>query len=151
MANLFGTTQPTIYAEGESTSFVLPVMDAGGKNIKFEKVVKTWIDFDDVIQERVKGYRLKASFIWNEISATNLDNLINIMNIPGQKFIKFSSLPRKYPFVVEALETGLESGKYDVGDSASLSIIGTHLVQRLPSLDEFYAIVSPLYRILNTS
>ncbi len=151
MANLFGTTQPTIYTDGEASSFVLPAMDAGGKNIIFEKDAKTWLDFDGVIQERVRGYRLKASFIWNEISATNLDNLINIMNIPGQKFIKFSTLPRKYPFVVDGFESGLESGKYDVGDSASLSIIGTHLVQRLPSLDEFYAIVSPLYRILNTS
>ncbi len=151
MPNLFGTTQPTIYAEGESTSFVLPVMDAGGKTIFFEKESKSWLDFDGVIQERVKGYRLKASFIWNEISATNLDNLINIMNIPGQKFIKFSTLPRKYPFVVDTFETGLESGKYDVGDSATLAIIGSHLVQRVPSLDEFYAIVCPLYRILNTS
>ena len=74
------------------------------------------------------------------------------MNIPGQKFIHFSTFPasRKYPFIIEEFEPGLQHG-YDVGDSAVLSIRGTHLISRLPSLDEFYAIVVQNGRILNTT
>jgi hypothetical protein len=150
MANLFGNAMPTIYANGETTSFQLPLADKGGRNIFFRKIPKNWTDFDDVIQERIKGYRLEGEFIWSEIDSSDLDNLINIMNIPGQKFIKFSTLPRKYPFIVTEFEPGLQNG-YDFGDSARLTILGSHIVQRLPSIDEAYTIVSPYYRILNTS
>jgi len=149
VANLFGDSMPTLYANGETTSFALPVADGEGKNIFFRKVTKTWTDFFGTIQERTKGYRLEASFKWSEITATNLDNLIQFLNIPGQKFIKFSTLPRKYPFIVTEFEPGLQYGRDD-GDSAILSILGTHLVNRLPSIDEFYAIVR-LGKILNTS
>lgn len=151
MANLFGDAMPTLYANGETTSFQLPVTDNNAKNILFRKITKQWIDFNGVLQERTKGYRLECNFAWSEISATNLDNLIQFLNIPGQKFIWFSSFPqsRKYPFVVDEFEPGLQYG-YDDGDSARLSLVGTHLIARLPSLDEFYAVVR-LGKILNTS
>lgn len=151
MANLYGDEMPTLYANGETTSFQLPVTDNDAKNIFFKKITKTWIDFYQVLQERVKGYRLEANFTWSEIDADDLDNLIQFLNIPGQKFIHFSTFPasRKYPFVINEFEPGLQYG-YDDGDSARLSIIGTHLIARLPSLDEFYAVVR-LSKILNTS
>lgn len=151
MANLFGDTMPIIYAKGETMSYTLAAMDAGNKIIYFRKEPKTWTDFNNVIQERIKGHRLVCEFYWGYISPTNLDNLINIMNVPGQKFIKFPTLPRKYPFIVEEFEPGLNEGRYDSGDSLRMTLLGTHLVARLPSIDEAYTIVSPYYRILNTT
>lgn len=152
MANLFGDTMPTLYTTGESTSLTLPVVDRDAKIQYFEKVTKTWLDGDGILQERIEGWRLRCSYEWSEITATNLDNIIQFMNSPEQKFIKFPTFPksRKYPFIVEEFTPGLQYG-YDVGDSARLVIVGTHIVQRFPSLDEMFVVVSPYHRILNTT
>lgn len=152
MANLFGDAMPTLYTDGETTSLLLPTADKDAKIQFFEKVTKTWIDGDGILQERVEGYRLRCSYEWSEITATNRDNITQFINSPGQKFIKFPTFPksRKYGFIIEDFTPGLAYG-YDDDDSMRLSIVGTHIVQRYPSIDEMFVIVSPYYRILNTT
>lgn len=151
MPNIYGTAMPFIYGDGENINFQMAVMDEGGKNIRFQKELTTWKDFNGVIQTRIEGFRLIAEFNWSYISPTDLGYLSTIDSFQGQLFIKFPSIPRKYPFYVESLEEGLQEENVDEGDSARLVIKGTHLISEKPNLDSIFVITSPYYRILNTS
>jgi hypothetical protein len=141
MANIFGTNAVTIYVDEEAYDLPMPIR--GGRNETFVKETKTWIDITNEIQERIKGYRLEAKYEYDFIENDDLENLITIYNAVSKSSnikLKFQTLPRHYPVIIEEFDRGLGSG-YTFKDSAMIHFVGKTLVKNFPNPDLVYTIL----------
>lgn len=136
MPNIFGTP-PTIYMSNGNT-FTLPLAARGGRDEDFKKVIKTWMDLENNIQQRFKGFRLQCSYRFDYVSDTNIDRFALIVNDTGLIKIKFQTLPPLYLVRVSEFKHGLADG-LNSADAVEISFEGLQLVKSFPTPDLFYS------------
>lgn len=126
MANVFGTTTPTIYVG--STAKTLPAIARGGRTENFIKDPKTWIDLNGVIHERIKGYRLHARYVFGNLTSSTIDTILEIFNAKEQVYLQFSNLThKKFPVIVQPdIQHDLWNGISEK-DQVVLEFVGTKL------------------------
>lgn len=146
--NILGRAMPTIYVDG--VDYLLPTVEKGNRAENFVKVSKTWVDIDNIIQERVKGYRLVASYTWEILSNSDAEDLITIYNATKDSRdirIKFSTFPRHYRIRIpdDGFNHSLAEG-YSFRSSVSMDIEGVGLVRSFPTADQFITITPQLFQ-----
>lgn len=142
MSNLFGVNPPIIYVD--DTPYQLPSPVRGGRDEDFPKEIKSWIDLDDEIHERIKGYRLETSYEYEFIENDDLEDLITIYNAISTSSnikLKFQTLPRHYPIIVKKFKIDKGSGYSFTKDSAKISFIGKTLIDAYPNPDNVYTLL----------
>ena len=95
MSNIFGTQTPTIIIDG--IEYQLPKTSRGGREETFIKETASWTDLNGEIHERVKGFRLKASYKYEYINNDNFETLLTIFNKIDESSniqLKFQTIPR---------------------------------------------------------
>lgn len=152
MANLFGATPPIIYVG--NTAYQLPFSDRAGREEDFKKRLKVWRDLDNVLRKRVKGYELQCTYRWqntevkaaSDTSTVGIDELTTILNSEEQIYIKFSTLPTRYPVYIpdDGFKHGLADGLNDA-DAVELNLVGTTWIKAYPNPDLIY-FMPPIYR-----
>ena len=144
MANVFGTTMPTIYLS-DSSSVSLPKAFRFGRTEHFIKETKSWRDLNKRIQTRIKGFRLQCSYNWEKLTDIQYDELNNIINDVGVIFLKFATIPRRFAVRVVDHSHDLEAGfiNYDKG---SIEFEGLDLIKDYPHPDLYYSMVPLLGR-----
>ena len=150
MANIFGTTPPKIYlgtvkavsienqTAYEYTEYSLEKPTTGGRYEDFQKESSFYFDLNDMMQEKIKGFRVIAKYNWKYITNDFLENLLEIANWRGPVFIKFQTIPRKYEVKVVSFKRENEGG-YSKNDAASIEFQGVKLIKAYPNPDLFYA------------
>jgi len=136
--NILGITMPTVYIDG--VDYQLPIASQGGRQETFEKDIKEWIDLDNVIHERIRGYRLKAEWEWEQLTAVEINDLIEIYNAAKRTTdvrLKFSTFPRRYLIRITDFEHELSDGR-GFRSAASMEVEGTRLLDAFPNPDLFY-------------
>ena len=144
--NFLGKAMPTIYLDG--VDYPLPSPEVGGRSETFEKEIREWIDLDNVIHERIKGYRLLASYTWSTLTATEINDLINIYNatkITNETKLKFSIFPKHYNVRITNFEHDLSEGR-GFRSSARMELQGLSLLSNFPTSDQFITIVPLMMR-----
>ena len=135
--NILGMTMPTVYVDG--VDYLLPITDRGNRKESFEKESKTWMDLDRILHERIKGYRLQATYEWDFLSNIEINDVLNIYNAAkttNDLKIKFSSFPRKYTFRIVGFTHKMSTG-LGYKSSAKMSIEGINLLNAFPNPDQF--------------
>ena len=136
MANIFGVIPPKIIING--IEYQLPKTSRGGREETFVKIVTSWIDLNDEIQERVKGFRLQASYKYDFLTNDDFETLLiifNEINKTSNIQLKFQTIPRGYPVIVEKeINHGLAGG-FNAYDSAEISFRGKTIVSEFPNPD----------------
>lgn len=132
MANVYGVGSPIVYLSGGST-ITLPATVQGGREEDFIPEGKVWPDFQGTKSDRIK-YRLRAKYTWPKLTSTEMDDMLDIINWPAQKAIKFPAFDRHYEFrVIRGGRTN--AGGSELYDAFVFEIEGRHLVSRVPNLD----------------
>ncbi len=132
MPSLFGEGSPLIILPGETIT--LPVPKKGSKIQSFIAEVDFRTDFAGTLHEELDGYRLYVNYKWDNISATDREAIIRIVNTRVEKYIKFPGFLRRYPIIVDKFEPGHRDG-YDDADEVQLILRGKHLLESQPSVD----------------
>lgn len=133
MANLFGAGQPVIYVDG-ATAYTLPRLPQNGREEDFKPEIissRTGFDGKKTIN---KKYRMHVRYTWVKIDPTDLDNLVQTLNRPGQKELKFPAFSRRYAFNVIDHKR-VNAGGSELYDGFYLELEGADLVSHYPSLD----------------
>ena len=136
MANIFGTERVKIIID--NNEFTFPKTSRGGREEDFIADKKIWIDLNKKLQERIKGYRLKAIYRYEILDSGEFEDLVNAYNSSKILFLKFDTVPRYFPVIITNFRHGLAGG-LNTNDECEIEFTGTQLTKRYPNPDEFYA------------
>lgn len=152
--NIFGDNMPTIiiaetYEQDGATTrstgveYQLPTTTRNGRHENFEKVVgNSWVDLNDITHERIKGYRLVASYDYERLINDDFETLLDIYNESKKTAsirIRFATIPIEYPVRVVGWDHGIYAG-YTRYDSAKIEFEGVTIVKEFPNPDNIYNI-----------
>lgn len=138
LQNILGLEMPTLFVDG--VDYQLPRTDVGNRQETFEKEAKVYLDLNNEIHERVRGFRLQASWEWDYLTAIEFNDLMNIFNAAkttNDLKIKFATFPRRYAFHITNFEHDLADGRA-FKSSASMEVEGLKLLNAFPDPDQFF-------------
>ena len=134
MANLFGSGNVTVYADGQA--YTLRLADRGGREEDFIREEKVWPIPGGGVGKRLQGFRLRASYRWSKISSQEMTDLTTIISA-AEVSIKMPGLPVRYPVRISAFRRGLADGLSDA-DAAEIEFTGLERVRAYPNADTLY-------------
>ncbi|MCD4692650.1 MAG: hypothetical protein K8R79_07040 [Calditrichales bacterium] len=140
MANIFGVTPPKIIMNEIEYQLTKTTK---GREETFVKEITIWQDLNRIIHERIKGYRLKASYSWGHIKNDDLENLLELYNTDKPLRMVFSVFTKQYKVRITSFKHGLDNG-LSFADSAEIEFEGTELVKAFPNPDLMFT-MSPMF------